>query len=201
MSIASASPADVEVKLPVLSVKQSWTMAATEWLHTVCVGVWIGGFVAIGAIVAPMVVRAVHAAPEVAGNSAFEKEMLAGIVGGSLQVFNGVCCVCLVLMSIANIVQMSLLAPKPIPKKANRVVRATLYRWMAMWLLALTVLCLIFLFQLAETARMSGNMAQFDMIHRFYVTVSVAQLPILLIIAALSAVRDWVYRNDRSVPA
>ena len=152
-----------------------------RWLHTVALSLWLGGLIAIGALVAPTTFHIVRADAQLAGDSARQNTIAGGIVGGSLHLFNFVCYACGVLLLLSN----ALLLPH-----TNR-------RWIvACFLTSALLLASAFYLGLSLTpaldaARGLGNMSTFDRLHHQYEQLStLLQLPLLLLLAFFAALRD-----------
>lgn len=151
-------------------------------LHTVSLGLWLGGLLAIGALVAPTAFHLVRAQPSFAGDTALQNAVAGGIVGGSLRVFNFVCTGCGVLLLLANTL---LLRPG-----ASRLWTRTCLILSA--LLLLSALGLGFgLTPAMEAAQARGDLITFDRMHHLYEQASLRfQFPLLLLLALFSAMRD-----------
>jgi len=52
--------------------------------HTVALGLWLGGLVAIGALVAPTAFHLTRSLPALAGSASLQNAIAGGVVGGSL---------------------------------------------------------------------------------------------------------------------
>lgn len=155
-------------------------------LHTVSLALWLGGLIAIGALVAPVAFDLVHISPALAGNPTAQTALAGGIVGGSLRRFNVVCYGCGVLLLLAN----GLLLTRAGMGRRHRV-------WTALALLVTLALCAsalylgLGLFPALDVAQGQGNMGVFDTLHTRYERVSThLQFPLLLALTLLSALRD-----------
>ncbi len=73
-----------------------------RWLHTVALSLWLGGLVAIGALVAPTAFHFVRADAQLVGDTVRQNALAGGIVGGSLCLFNYVCYACGGLLLLSN---------------------------------------------------------------------------------------------------
>jgi len=157
----------------------SFLPTLARWLHTIALSLWLGGLVAIGALVAPVafhVTRILSLPNAVAGD----------IVGGSLHLFNFVCYACGVLLLLSN----ALLLPH-----ADR-------RWavaclVTASLLLASALCLgLSITPSLDAARSLGNMADFDRMHHQYEQISTLfQFPLLLLLAWFASLRDTSLRK------
>ncbi len=154
-------------------------------LHAVALALWLGGLVAIGALVAPTAFHVTRTAPAFAGNLPLQNAVAGGIVGGSLHLFTFVCYACGVLLLLAN----ALLLPH------------TPHRW-AVAGMVVTALLLgsalylgLYLTPTMDAAQARGEMLVFDHLHHLYEQVSsVVQLPLLLLLALFAALRDTLPR-------
>jgi len=148
-------------------------------LHTVALSLWLGGLVAIGALVAPLTFL------DLRGSSFLtlaQANGLAGrIVGDSLFFFNIVCSICGVLLLASNF----LLLPRT-PR------RPTLGALAVTSLLLLSLLFLgLYLAPAMNDARAHGDLATFDRLHHLYERVfTLVQFPLLLLLALFGAMRD-----------
>ena len=150
-------------------------------LHTLALAVWLGGLLAIGALVAPAAFHVTRTAPALAGNLPLQNALAGGIVGGSLRVFS------VLTLACAAVLLGSSLALRPVSRR----------RWTAASLgaaLLLLVSALALMFGLApamDAAQGRGDWAAFDRLHHAYEQVStLGQFPLLLLLTALSALRD-----------
>ena len=155
-------------------------------LHTTALALWLGGLVAIGALVAPVAFQTVHINPALASNPAAQAALAGGIVGGSLRRFNVVCLGCGGLLLLAD----GLLLARAGLGRRPRV-------WTALALLVTLALCAsalylsLDLFPALDAAQGQGNMPLFDSLHAGYERISTTlQFPLLLVLALLSALRD-----------
>lgn len=155
-------------------------------LHTTALALWLGGLIAIGALVAPVAFQTVHINPALTDNPAAQTALAGGIVGGSLRRFNVVCYGCGLLLLLAN----GLLLARAGQGRRFRV-------WTALTLLVTLALCVsalylgLGLFPSLDAAQAQGNISLFDTLHARYERVSTSlQFPLLLLLALLSALRD-----------
>lgn len=150
-------------------------------LHTVALSLWLGGLVAIGALVAPTAFHVTRTAPAFAGNLPLQNAIAGGVVGGSLHLFTFACYGCGFLLLLANALLLSL----------------TPRRWA---LAATVVICLLlgtafylglYLTPMMDAAQAHGDMTTFDHLHHLYEQISsVVQMPLLLLLALFGALRD-----------
>ena len=150
-------------------------------LHLLALALWLGGLVAIGALVAPIAFHATRSAPALAGNLPLQNALAGAVVGGSLRLFNILTLVCTGLLLAANCVLLSV---------ADR-------RWTGACLgitllLLLSALYLTFgLTSALDSAQARGDMGRFDTLHHLYEQVSTLfQFPLLLLLTLFTALRD-----------
>ncbi|MBV9848843.1 MAG: DUF4149 domain-containing protein [Armatimonadetes bacterium] len=143
-----------------------------RWLHRVALALWLGGLIAIGALVAPTAFHIIPHNPALAG----------AVVGGSLRLFNVLCLACGALMIIADGLLLAM----------GQARRAT-----ALGCIALTLLLLALtgylgwsLFPAMDAAQAQNQMSLFDQLHHRYERLSGLQLPLLLLLAAAATARD-----------
>lgn len=152
-----------------------------RWLHSVCLALWLGGLIGIGALVAPTAFHVVRINPGLAGNAALQTALAGGIVGGSLRLFNVLCYACGLLLLLSAFLLVSF-----VPRR---------------WTLACAALTAILLatalyqgFSLTpamDLAQQQGNLPLFDRLHHRYEQISIAgQFPLLLLLALCAAFRD-----------
>ena len=143
-----------------------------RWLHRVALSLWLGGLIAIGALVAPTAFHVLPNDPTLAG----------AVVGGSLRLFNVLCLACGALMLLADMILLSV-------RRARRAP--------ALWSVTLTLLLLAStaylgwsIFPAMDAAQAAGHMPLFDHLHHRYERLSGLQLPLLLLLAAAATARD-----------
>lgn len=154
-----------------------------RWLHGVSLSLWLGGLVAVGALVAPIAFRAVRAAPVLANNADAQNALAGGIVGDSLSRLNVVSLVCAILILTANGLLLTL---GRLSRPARRWTFACLIVALAGG--ALTVYLAAVLFPLLHAT--PRGTAEFDRLHGLDVRLSGLQMALLLLLALLSAARD-----------
>lgn len=154
-----------------------------RWLHGVSLSLWLGGLVAVGALVAPIAFRAVRAAPALANNADAQNALAGGIVGDSLSRLNTLSLVCAVLILAANGL---LLATAPSNAAARRWTIACLFVTLIGF--ACTVYVAAVLFPVIHAT--PRGTARFDQLHVLDVRLSGLQMALLLLLALLSAARD-----------
>ena len=163
------------------------TLART--LHAVALSLWLGGLVAIGALVAPTAFHVTRTVPAFAGDLPLQNAVAGGVVGGSLHLFTFLCYACGILLLLANAL----------------LLRHTLGRW-ALSGMAVTALLLCTAFYLGlyltptmDAAQARGDLTTFDRLHHQYEQMSSAvQMPLLLVVALLGALRDTAPRMSRT---
>ncbi len=163
------------------SVPNPLLLVSLRTLHLLALALWLGGLVAIGALVAPTAFHVTRSAPSLAGNLPQQNALAGAIVGGSLRLFNFVAFGCAAALLAANL----LLLPS-----ASR-------RW-TMACLATTVVLLASALSLAygltpamDQAQAQGRMANFDRMHHLYEQLStLLQMPLLLLLTVFTALRD-----------
>lgn len=155
-----------------------------RFLNILGLSLWLGGLIGIGAFVAPTAFHIVRLNPAFAGNSTLQAQIAGGIVGGSLRHFNVLCYACGALLILANILLL------PNLSRSGRMA-AVLIMLASVVLLGTALYQGFSLFPAMDTAQAQSNMALFDSLHHRYENLSTqVQIPLLLILAALSAWRD-----------
>ncbi len=156
-----------------------------RWLHSLFLALWIGGLIAIGALVAPTAFHFVRSSPALAGQISAQTALAGGIVGGSLRLFNILCYVCGALMIVTDIGLM--IAEK---LRGRRRLLTTASSLVTLLLLGSAFYLGLGLFPALDLAQAQNNMALFDQLHHRYESLSSAQLLPLLLIIFLTAWRD-----------
>lgn len=154
-----------------------------SFLHTVGFALWFGGLIVLGAVVAPNITGLLQNHPEIAGNSALKNAVLNATIGNSFRALNPIAYVCAGLMLLADFLSL---------RSAGRQFRtATLSRaGFTVLALATVVYQGVVLFPAMDNAQASHNMAAFDQMHSLYTLLGMAQMPLLLVVALVSAVRS-----------
>ena len=154
-------------------------------LHAVALSLWLGGLVAIGALVAPTAFHLTRTLPAFAGNPGLQSAVAGGVVGGSLHLFTYLCCACGLLLLLADALLLRLASRRW--AAAGMIVTA---------LLLLSALYLGFVLTPAmDAAQAQGAMASFDRMHHRYEQISsLVQMPLLLLLALCAALRDTLPR-------
>ncbi len=149
--------------------------------HTVALGLWLGGLVAIGALVAPTAFHLTRSLPALAGSASLQNAIAGGVVGGSLKLFNFLCDGCGLLLLVAGLLLL--------PRSSRRPALGCL---VVSGLLLLSSLGLgLGLTPALDAAQARGDLAAFDRLHHAYEQVSsLVQMPLLLLLALLAAWRD-----------
>jgi len=159
-----------------------WALIVSDTVHAIATGLWLGGFVALGAIAAPLVVMASKTAPEL---SKIPVAVLLGpIVGGSFRVFNYVCMACGGLMFASDLVSLRLGCSKWFRDLT------TVRTYVTLFLIAHTLILSQKIFPLMDRAKAAGNMTLFDSLHHFYEHMSYFALLMLVVIIVLTAMRN-----------
>lgn len=149
-------------------------------LHAVALSLWLGGLVTIGALVAPTAFHVARSDPAFAGNLPLQNAIAGGVVGGSLHLFTFVCYGCGLLLLLANVL---LLRHAPRWALAGVVVTCLLLGTALYLGLSLT--------PTMDAAQAHGDRTTFDRLHHLYEHISsVAQMPLLLLLALFGALRD-----------
>lgn len=156
-------------------------LVSARVLHLLALALWLGGLVAIGALVAPTAFHAARTAPALAGSLPIQNALAGAVVGGSLRLFNILCLVCAAVLLAANFALLT----------------ATDCRWTGACLsitllLLLSALYLTFgLTPALDAAQARGDVTGFDKMHHGYEQVStLLQFPLLLLLTLFTALRD-----------
>ena len=173
------------------SIPAAFVPILARTLHAVALSLWLGGLVAIGALVAPTAFHVTRTAPAFAGNLPLQNAVAGGIVGGSLHLFTFLCYACGVLLLLAN----GLLLSQPSRRWALAGLVVT-------GLLLCTALTLgLSLTPAMDAAQARGDLATFDRLHHLYEQISsLVQMPLLLLLALFGALRDTPLRPEQSCP-
>ncbi len=160
-----------------------------RWLQLVSLALWLGGLVAIGALVAPVTAHFIHSHPVLAVHPGGKTALLTAIVGGSLRAFNPLCFACGALLLLAQALLW--------PVSARRLSLVGIILTLA--LLGSVVYQGLSLFPAMDAAQAAGRLPLFDALHRRYEAISLyLQLPLLLSLALVAALRDTPRRAARS---
>ena len=154
---------------------------AARALHTIALGLWLGGLIAIGALVAPTAFHLTRSLPALAGDTALQNTIAGGVVGGSLKLFVVLCDVCGALLLLTGTVLLRTTPRRP-----------------ALACIAISALLLLSSLYLGlsltpalDAAQARSDLATFDGLHHQYERISsFVQMPLLLLLAALAAWRD-----------
>jgi len=150
-------------------------------LHLLALALWLGGLVAIGALVAPTAFHAARTAPALAGHLPQQNALAGAVVGGSLRLFNFLTLACAAVLLAANL----LLLPSAPRRWTGACLGTTLV------LLASAVYLMFGLTPAMDLAQAQGRMADFDRMHHWYEHVStLLQMPLLLLLTVFTALRD-----------
>ena len=150
-------------------------------LNLLALALWLGGLVAIGALVAPTAFHAVRSAPALAGNVPGQNALAGAVVGGSLRLFNFLSMACTGVMLAAGLLLL--------PWASRRWTGACLVTTLV---LLASVLYLAFgLTPAMDLAQAQGKMTDFDRMHHEYEQVSTLfQMPLLLLLTLFTVLRD-----------
>ena len=150
-------------------------------LHLLALALWLGGLVAIGALVAPTAFHAARSAPALAGNLPQQNALAGAVVGGSLRLFNFLSLACAGVLLAASL----LLLPSASRRWNGACLAITLL------LLASTLYLTFSLTPAMDLAQAQGRMADFDRMHHGYERLSTLfQLPLLLLLTLFTVLRD-----------
>ncbi len=156
-------------------------LVSARALHLLALGLWLGGLVAIGALVAPTAFHVTRTAPALVGNLPAQNVLAGAIVGGSLRLFNILCLVSGIVLLAASLALRS----------------STDRRWTGACLVVTLLLLLSALFltfgltPALDAAQARGDLASFDKMHHGYEQVSTLfQFPLLLLLTLFTALRD-----------
>ncbi len=156
---------------------------AARALHTIALGLWLGGLIAIGVLVAPTAFHVTRSLPALAGNTALQNAVAGGVVGGSLKLFVVLCDVCGVFLLLSGAVLFRSTPRRP--ALACLVVSALLLMSSLYLGLSLT--------PALDAAQARSDFATFDSLHHQYEHISsLGQMPLLLLLAVLAAWRDSI---------
>ncbi|MEO7717685.1 MAG: DUF4149 domain-containing protein [Capsulimonas sp.] len=168
-----------------------WLSVIARWIHNVALSLWLGGVIAIGALSAPAAFNITRHHPAFAGNLALQNDIAGAIIGVAFRHFNTLCIVSGILMLLASAAVFQL-------SQETRVRRLTVISLVVVVLLTGLAAYLQYgLFPVIDAAKLQQHWPLFDRLHHLYVALTNAQLPLLLIVAWISALRDTV----RTLPA
>ncbi|MDR3708392.1 MAG: hypothetical protein P4L33_08825 [Capsulimonadaceae bacterium] len=163
-----------------------WGIATTSsTIHALMHALWLGGVIAIGALVAPAVAHILQEPPPRLDPELLKVTLTAGVIGQALRHFQFVCVVAGVLMLAADLVDVAL--TDGARRKLITFVRG-----------AVDVALLVSALYLGAvlTPRMDiflgqRNMGLFDELHRQYENIVIYfQTPLLIVSPLLTAMRD-----------
>jgi uncharacterized membrane protein len=159
----------------------SFLLVLARALHLLALAFWLGGLVAIGALVAPTAFHATRTAPALAGNPALQNALAGAVVGGSLRGFNFLCLACAAVLLASNLLLL--------PQTSRRWTGACLVT--SLILLASTLFLAFDLTPALDFAQSRGDMLAFDKMHHEYEQLSTLfQLPLLLLLTVFTALRE-----------
>ena len=171
------------------SAWRSFTGGLATVLHAVAYALWLGGLIVLGAVVAPNVAHLIqiHA---IAGDGALRRAVLAGTIGASFRALNYVVYACGALMLISD--RFEALG------QGREFRKWTLLRaGFTLFALALVALQGFDLLPAMDSAQSLGDMARFDRLHALYEDLALAQLPVLLCIPIMTAIRTGRSPRER----
>ncbi len=164
-------------------------LVAARTLHLLALALWLGGLVAIGALVAPTAFHVTRTAPALAGNLAQQNALAGAVVGGSLRLLNSMDFACAAALLASNFVLLS--------SASRRWTGACLVATLV--LLASTLYLALGLTPAMDLAQARGQMAAFDRMHHQYEQVSTLfQMPILLLLTLFTALRDSPHTSSEN---
>ncbi len=163
-------------------------LVSARTLHLLALALWLGGLVAIGALVAPTAFHATRTAPALGGNPPAQNALAGAVVGGSLRLFNFLCLVSAAVLLTTNLV----LRTTTDRRWTGACLACTL-------LLLLSALYLTFgLTPALDAAQARIDMAGFDRMHHLYERISTLfQFPLLLLLTLFTTLRDTPQRAPR----
>jgi uncharacterized membrane protein len=163
------------------TITQPLLVVCARVLHLLALALWLGGLVAIGALVAPTAFHATRTAPALAGNLLQQNALAGAVVGGSLRLFNKLDFACAAVLLAANLLLL--------PHTSRRWTGACL--GITLVLLASTLYLVFGLTPAMDTAQAHGAMTAFDQMHHLYEQLSTLfQMPLLLLLILFTALRD-----------
>ena len=159
-------------------------------LHAVALSLWLGGLIAIGALVAPTAFHVTRTAPAFAGNLPLQNAIAGGVVGGSLHLFTFVCYACGLLLLLANALLLR--------HARRRYALAGIAPAAPAGLLLASALFLgLYLTPAMDAAQAHGDLtpqkpSTFDRLHHLYEQISsLVQMPLLLLLALFGAMSSF----------
>jgi len=173
------------------AIKVDITQTILKSVSYVTLALWLGGLIAIGAIVAPIAFHLFRTDPLFHGQTDLQNNLAATIIGGSFRTFNRLCEVCGVLLT-ACIVCMTITGSSAgIQKKIG---------WgtsVVCTALLISAVCLDFVvFPAMDAAKAAANIPKFDQLHVLYVNLSNVQVFGLLVVAIALAALSSMSRSE-----
>jgi hypothetical protein len=167
-----------------------------RWLQTVCLGLWMGGLIAIGAMAAPAAFHVARVNGALAGNKTAQDALAGGIVGEALRHFNTLTDFCAIgAIAAGLLLLLRAHGDSRLPRLcAFGAIAATAVAFL------ITLYCQASLFPAMDLARGQSNMALFDTLHHRYEGLAHVQFPILLAGLLLIAIRDTPRRERVESP-
>lgn len=154
-------------------------------LHAICHALWLGGVIAIGALVAPAIAAVIHNPPPQLDPAILKSTLTTGIIGQALRHFTIVCYVAGVVMLAADAVELA-------TYRGGLAKLLTLARGAATAVLLATAFYLgLTLTPHMDAVLASRNMALFDDLHKQYENIVIlVQTPLLILIPVLTSIRN-----------
>ncbi len=151
-------------------------------------GLWFGGLVLIGGLVAPVAFGVIRHSAAVAGGVAGQKALAGAVVGGSLRVYNVIAAVCGLWLT-ARMWRLSVGAFHSMYGRFVVTLLPTL-------VLTITTVQALVLFPAIDHARILGRMRLFDRLHHGYVMLADAQMALTL---AFAGCYGWLLSRRMTV--
>ncbi|MCW3060747.1 MAG: hypothetical protein JWQ02_2568 [Capsulimonas sp.] len=169
-----------------------WLSVIARWIHNVALSLWLGGVIAIGALSAPAAFNITRHHPAFAGNLALQNDIAGAIIGVAFRHFNTLCIVSGILMLLAS-AGLFRLSQEP------RARRLTAISAVAVVILTgLAVYLQYGLFPVIDDAKLQQHWPLFDRLHHLYVALTNMQMPLLLVVAWVVALRDTARTSPAS---
>lgn len=198
MSAVKAKPSSSLTRL------QLALLVFVRWLTVVCLGLWLGGIIGIGAMTAPTAFQVIRTSETTASLSPEAQNALAGaIVGGALRLFNSVCAgISIVLLfsqglylavwpdfATPSAVALKRAAATPAAKRPAPAAKPSrdfsrVYIGFELFLSVALIVSLGYLalglFPAMDAAQFRHDMVRFDLLHHRYERIAGLQMPVLL---------------------
>lgn len=179
------------------AIKVDVTQTILKSVSYVALALWLGGLIAIGAIVAPIAFHLFRTDPLFHGQLDLQNSLAATIIGGSFRTFNRLCELCGALLTACVIGMTYTGGSAGLQKKIGL---GTSFVCTA---LLISAVCLDFIvFPAMDAARAASNTPEFDQLHLLYVNLSNVQVFGLLVVAvalaSLTSVSSAVAHSSRT---